>query len=90
VPPGQAIMLDAADFTTAGNEGMQMEISDTATLHFDDTAPADIVSGAAPGTPATPVKSMWQTDSLALRMIHRLSWVMRRPLVTWMTGVNWG
>ena len=90
VPPGMAIMVDAADFTTAGAEGPRMEISDQATLHMEDTAPADIVSGPS-GTPApaTPVKSMWQTDSLALRMIMKMNWILRRPVVSWMTGVAW-
>jgi hypothetical protein len=32
---------------------------------------------------------MWQTDSLALRMIMRLNWIMRRPVVAWMSGVTW-
>ena len=83
-------MVDAADFTTAGAEGPRMEISDQATLHLEDTAPADIVSGPS-GTPvpATPVKSMWQTDSLALRMIMKMNWILRRPVVAWMTGINW-
>ena len=90
VPAGMAIMVDAADFTTAGGEGPRMEISDQATLHLEDTAPADIVSGPS-GTPvpATPVKSMWQTDSLALRMIMKMNWILRRPVVAWMTGINW-
>jgi HK97 family phage prohead protease len=90
VPPGQVTMVDAADFTVAGEEGVRLEISDAATLHFEDTAPADIVSGPS-GTEviATPVKSLWQTDSLALRLIMRVNWVLRRPVVAWMTGVAW-
>ena len=90
VPPGMAVMVDAADFTTAGAEGPRMEISDQATLHLEDTTPEDIVSGPS-GTPvvATPVKSMWQTDSLALRLIMRMNWILRRPVVSWMTGVAW-
>ena len=90
VPAGQVIMVDAADFTTAGEEGVRLEISDQATLHMEDTAPADIVSGPS-GTEviATPVKSMWQTDSLALRLIMRCNWALRRPAVAWMTGVAW-
>jgi HK97 family phage prohead protease len=90
VPAGTAIMVDAADFTTAGVEGPRMEISDQATLHMEDTTPADIVGGASPGTPAYPVKSMYQTDSLALRMIMMMNWVMRRPVVASMSGVQWG
>jgi HK97 family phage prohead protease/HK97 family phage major capsid protein len=90
VPAGQVIAVDAADFVVAGAEGPRLEVSDTATLHLEDTAPADIVSGPA-GTPvaATPVKSMWQTDSLALRMILKQNWLMRRPVVSWMAAVTW-
>jgi HK97 family phage prohead protease/HK97 family phage major capsid protein len=88
--PGMAIMVDAADFTTAGQEGPRLEISDQATLHMEDTAPADIVGGPS-GTPvpAWPTKSMWQTDSLALRLIMMTNWIMRRPVATWMTGITW-
>jgi HK97 family phage prohead protease/HK97 family phage major capsid protein len=90
VPVGMAIAVDAADFVSVGVEGPRLEISDQATLHFEDTSPADIVSGPS-GTPvaATPVKSMWQTDSLALRLILMVNWIMRRPVVAWMTGVTW-
>jgi HK97 family phage prohead protease/HK97 family phage major capsid protein len=88
VPPGMVIMVDAADFVTAGAEGPRMEISDQATLHMEDTTPQDITGGTP--SPAVPVKSMWQTDSLALRMIMRMNWILRRPVVSWMTGVQWG
>jgi hypothetical protein len=87
VPPGTVIMIDAADFTTAGVEGPRMEISDQATLHMEDTTPQDITGGTP--SPAVPVKSMWQTDSLALRMIMRMNWIMRRPVVAWTSGVKW-
>lgn len=90
-PAGQIILVDAADFVSAGAEGPRMEISDQATLHMEDTAPADIVSGPS-GTPvpATPVKSMWQTDSLALRMIMFMNFIMRRPVVAWGVNAKWG
>jgi hypothetical protein len=32
---------------------------------------------------------MWQTDSLALRLIMMTNWIMRRPVATWMTGITW-
>jgi hypothetical protein len=91
VPLGMAIMVDAADFTTAGAEGPRMELSDQATLHFEDTTPLDIVSG--PGSApvaASPVKSLWQTDSLGLRTIMMMNFIMRRPVVAWMTGTVLG
>ncbi|MHC2396489.1 HK97 family phage prohead protease/HK97 family phage major capsid protein [Bradyrhizobium barranii subsp. barranii] len=90
VPMGTVIAVDCADFVTVGGEGPRFEISDQATLHMEDTAPADIISGAAPGTPATPVKSMWQTDSMALRLILPINWTLRRAgVVAWVQGVLW-
>jgi hypothetical protein len=55
---------------------------------MEDTAPQDITGGTP--SPATPVKSMWQTDSLALRLIMMTNWIMRRPVVAWASGVAWG
>ncbi|WP_338821678.1 phage major capsid protein [Bradyrhizobium septentrionale] len=90
VPLGEVVVIDAADFVAVGGEAPRFEISDQATLHLEDTAPADIVSGAAPGTPATPVKSLWQTDSLALRLILPINWTIRRPgVVAVVSGVTW-
>jgi len=90
VPLGTVIALDAADFVSVGGDAPRFELSDQATLHMEDTAPADIVSGAAPGTPANPVKSMWQTDSIALRLILPINWTIRRlGMVQVINGVTW-
>jgi HK97 family phage prohead protease/HK97 family phage major capsid protein len=91
VPLGTVIAIDAADYVSVTGDGPRFEISDQATLHMEDTAPADIVSGPS-GTPApaTPVKSMFQTDSLALRLILPVNWTIRRAgTVAWMAGVTW-
>ena len=88
VPQTMVIALDAADFVTAGAEAPRFEVSDQATLHLEDTAPADITGGTP--SPAVPVKSMWQTDSLALRLVWPLNWALRRVgMVAWVTGVTW-
>jgi HK97 family phage prohead protease/HK97 family phage major capsid protein len=84
VPLGTVIALDAADFTSVGGDAPRFEISDQATLHMEDTTPADV------GGSVTPVKSMWQTDSLALRLILPVNWTIRRPgVVAWVQGVTW-
>jgi HK97 family phage major capsid protein len=89
IPPKTMIIVDAADFVTVGGEGPRLEISDQATLHFEDTTPADLVTGS-PGVVATPQKSLWQTDSIALRMVMPLNWVNRRPgTVAWTQAVTW-
>lgn len=41
------------------------------------------------GTPAMPVRSLFQTDALALRMLLRAAWGMRASHVAWTTNVNW-
>jgi hypothetical protein len=87
------IAVDAADFVTAGQGAPTFEISDQATLHMDDV-PGPIVGPQPPdGTtvgPAVPVRSLWQTDSYALRLLYRLNWMLRRPMVTFMQNFVWG
>jgi HK97 family phage major capsid protein len=86
VPLATIGMVDAADFVSVGAEAPRFEISDQATLHMEDTAPLPIVDG---GVPAAPVRSLWQTDSLGLRLILPMNWVMRRPITALISGVTW-
>lgn len=86
VPLGTVGMVDAADFVSVGAEAPRFEISDQATLHMEDTTPLPIVDG---GTPAAPVRSLWQTDSLGLRLILPINWAMRRPITALIAGVTW-
>jgi HK97 family phage prohead protease len=88
---GDMIAVDAADFVTAGAGAPMFEVSDQATLHMDNV-PGPITGpqppAGAPGT-ATPVRSLWQTDSFALRLLYRLNWMLRRPIVARLTGLAW-
>ncbi|MET0722986.1 MAG: phage major capsid protein [Tardiphaga sp.] len=96
VPPGDVYLFDCADF--ASGTGVPVyDVSDQATLHMDDgtypdnfTAPTvQPIVGGTP-TPATPVRSLWQTASIGVRMLMNVSWGMRRPgMVAYMTGVTW-
>ena len=78
VPLGVVICLDAADYVSISGDTPRFEISDQATLHMEDTTPANIGSAGSPPVVAAPVQSMFQTDSLALRLILPLNWTMRR------------
>lgn len=89
VPSKTVILADAADFVTMQGDSMRFEISDQATLHMEDTTPLDLVSGS-PGTVAAPQRSLFQTDSLALRMVFPINWSFRRTgMVAWTQNVNW-
>lgn len=76
VVDGQMILVDATDFVSVNGEDWRFEVSDQATLHMEDTDPLEIVDDA--GAVAQPVRSLWQTDSLALRLIIPLNWLVRR------------
>jgi HK97 family phage prohead protease/HK97 family phage major capsid protein len=82
------ILVDAADFVVVGGDAPRMEMSDQATLHMEDTNPQELV--ASPSTVAAPQRSLFQTDSLALRMVLPLNWVQRRAgTVAWTQNVTW-
>jgi hypothetical protein len=90
VPLGTVIVVDAADFVSVTGDGPRFEISDQATLHMEDTAPTDISTSGTPPVAAYPAKSMFQTDSLALRLIMPINWTIRRAgTVAWVAGVTW-
>jgi hypothetical protein len=90
VPLTMVIIVDAADFASLTGDDARFEMSDQATLHMEDTTPLAIGTPGTPPTVAAPARSMFQTDSIALRMILPLNWIMRRAgLVGWVTGVTW-
>jgi HK97 family phage major capsid protein/HK97 family phage prohead protease len=90
VPATMVILLDAADFASLTGDDARFELSDQATLHMEDTAPVAIGTPGSPNVVAAPVRSMFQTDSIALRMVLPMNWIMRRTgLVAWITGVTW-
>ncbi len=90
VPAGVVIALDAADFFSATGDDPRFDVSDQATLHMEDTAPTAISTAGAPNAVAAPVRSLFQTDSLALRMILPINWAMRRTgVIVERTAVSW-
>lgn len=90
VTPGMVVAVDAGEYATASGDTPDFNVSDQATIHEESDTPLPIVAGAAPGVAATPVRSLWQTDTIGIRMRLPLNWTMRRPgMVSWMTGVNW-
>jgi hypothetical protein len=94
VPAGMLIMVDAAEFASATGDTPEFDVSDVATIHEEDTAPLPIVGGTVQppviGSIAAPVRSLWQTASIGVRMMVDMNWTMRRAnMVSWMTGVTW-
>jgi len=58
------------------------------TLHMETATPQDITGGTP--SPAVPVKSMFQVDAIALRMIVRVAWGLRaQGHAQYVTGATW-
>lgn len=90
VPPGTVIAVDAADFASAAGDNPEYDVSDQATIHEEDTAPLPLVSGGATPATASPVRSLWQTASIGVRMLLDMNWAMRRTgMVAWTESVTW-
>lgn len=90
VPAGRLIMIDAADFATAAGDAPEFDLSEQAVIHAEDTSPANIGTAGSPNTVAAPVISMFQTASIALRMLLDITWAMRRTgMVQWIDGADW-
>ncbi|MEJ7011146.1 phage major capsid protein [Sinorhizobium meliloti] len=85
VPAGTVIAVDAPSFIS-GNGAAVVDASKDATIHEEDTTPQPIVAG---GTAASPTRSLWQTDSLACRVILEVAWGLPAGRSAWMGGVKW-
>jgi HK97 family phage prohead protease/HK97 family phage major capsid protein len=86
----RVLLVDAADFFSATGDEPRFDVSDQAVLHMEDTAPTAIGTAGTPTVVAAPVRSLWQTDSIGIRMLLDINWAMRRAgLIAWIDSVTW-
>jgi Phage capsid family len=85
LPAGTVIAIAKQAFVGA-LEAPRIDASIEAIVHMD-TAPAAIVNG---GAMAAPVRSLFQTNCVGLRIITPTTWGLRAPnAVAWMQSVAW-
>ena len=77
IPATEYWVIDCAHVALA-SRGPIIEASDVATLHEEDTTALPLVDNAATANVAKPVRSLWQTNSRALKLYHPLSWKVLR------------
>lgn len=83
----QAIALNA--LAVAIDPDPNIQVAESATLHFDD-APTDIGIAGSPSTVAAPARSLFQMDSIAMRIELGVDWELRAANSTaFVTGVTW-
>lgn len=83
---GYVFMVNASDIYFADEGGINVDMSDQASLQMLDNP----TNNSATGT-ATAMVSMFQTNSVAFRAERTLNWSKRRAsAVAVLSGVNWG
>jgi hypothetical protein len=84
----KTVIMIAMNAVVSAVEGTpQIDASQETSVHFE-TQPQPIVSSA--GVVATPIGSVYQIDSVALRLRWPISWARRDARgIAWMSGVNW-
>nr|WP_224741168.1 hypothetical protein [Bradyrhizobium sp. 2S1]MCK7667577.1 hypothetical protein [Bradyrhizobium sp. 2S1] len=65
----------------------QIETSKTATVHFEDDGPVDIVGPA--GAIAVPTKTAFQTDLISIRLRARAAWAVTPGGAQIINNINW-
>jgi hypothetical protein len=84
---GQIVAVEAGAIASGFPTLPDIDISREALIHFD-TVPQPI--GVAPNIVASPTRSLWQTASLALRLILRVAWTVRAPgMVQVVNSATW-
>lgn len=90
IPAGQLICLDAAAFASGFGATPQIAAATEATVHFEDTTPAQIGTAGSPNVVAAPTRSAFQLELVVLRCILSASFCMRLPAIAHIdTGMTW-
>lgn len=87
LPAGRVIVMDPTAFASGFGSGVDIDVSKDGTIHMSDT-PLEIVSGTGPTT-ADPVRSLWQTDSIGMRMLIDMAFIMRGAGQIQYADVSW-
>jgi hypothetical protein len=85
------IMIEPSSFASAFGATPEFDIVDSPLFHFEDTNVAQITGGAP--SPAVPVRSPFQVDSLVLRLRLKCAWGLRMPTtaphIAFVSNVTW-
>jgi hypothetical protein len=90
IADGTIIAIAPGGLATAYSGVPDIETSKEATVHFEDTSPLQIASGAqGSGVLATPTRSAFQQDLIIIRVRCRTAWAALPGSVAVITGVGW-
>jgi hypothetical protein len=85
---GTVAVVEVASFVSGFSSVPEFSTSKVGAVHMEDTAPADIVSTG--GAVASPVKSLFQVDAIALKTILWAAWGLRAAgHAQWIQNCTW-
>jgi len=87
---GTVVAIETGGVASAFDGLPDVQATREAVVHFEDEAPAQITVAGTPNAVAAPAISLFQADSLALRLVLRCAWATRMPgAVQMVTGTVW-
>lgn len=90
IPGGQVIAVIPEAIASGYDGAPQIEVSKNATVHFEDTTPAQIGTVGTPNVVAAPTRSLLQQELIGVKLRVKCAWASLQPgAVQYMTGVRW-
>jgi Phage capsid family len=87
---GTVIAIAANALVSALDPTPRIDISSEATLHMVDISPAQIGTAGTPNVIAAPVRSLWDTDTIGIKLIMEIAWGLRDSAgLAWLANVSW-
>jgi hypothetical protein len=84
------ISTDPQSLLHATDPSLDISTSEGSTVHMEDSAPLGISTPGSPNTVAAPVRSLFQTDSVGLRVISQIAFAKRRSgAVAFLDNPTW-
>ena len=87
---GSVAAVDTGSLVFGFGPDPDIDASSEATLHLEDTAPAQIGTTGTPAVVAAPTRSLLQSGTIGVRMMLDCAWGLRAPQVAYITEpVGW-
>ena len=84
IPAGTVICVGLPGLVSAGEPTPRIDASRDVEIAMDTVPPAD------PGSATTVVKSMFQSDEIAIRFVAEMAWTLRTPsAIAYVASITW-
>lgn len=89
VEPDALVLIDCDRLATGFGGQAKISVGREATLHEEDTDPQPIGTPGTPAVVAAPVRSLWQTDSIGVRIVLPISWAKAPGAAAFVQPIGW-